>query len=184
MSAQWIQGGGQPLDALKRGSLFATEPRIIGLFCGKWPKKIRHHMGLRHHVASRLLIIHTLLSPSGSKKFTLSFGRISLSGSAHEAYHVCIHIRTRIQTFTLPLHRISLSASVNGALSGSVHEARDMCIHICIRIREIHFVLVVLGPHIFECMCEWGKWHMYTYGSDNFIFSLGRLSLRESVNEA
>ena len=27
---------------------FAKQPLIIGLFCGKWPVKIRHPMGLRH----------------------------------------------------------------------------------------------------------------------------------------
>ena len=31
-------------------SLFAKEPLIIGLFCGKWPVKIRHPMGLCHPV--------------------------------------------------------------------------------------------------------------------------------------
>ena len=36
---------------------FAKEPLIIGLFCGRWPIKIRHPMGLRHPVASRLLRI-------------------------------------------------------------------------------------------------------------------------------
>jgi len=28
--------------------IFAKEPLIIELFCGKWPMKIRHPMGLRH----------------------------------------------------------------------------------------------------------------------------------------
>ena len=37
-------------DALSCRSFSAKQPRIIGLFCGKWPIKIRHPMGLRHHV--------------------------------------------------------------------------------------------------------------------------------------
>jgi len=33
-----------------RMPFFAKEPLIIGLFCGKWPIKIRHPMTLRHPV--------------------------------------------------------------------------------------------------------------------------------------
>jgi len=29
---------------------FVKEPPIIGLFCGKWPVKMKHLMGLRHSV--------------------------------------------------------------------------------------------------------------------------------------
>ena len=32
-------------------SFFTKEPLIIGLFCGKWPIKIRHPMTLRHPVS-------------------------------------------------------------------------------------------------------------------------------------
>ena len=39
-----------PSSALSRRSFFAKEPLIIGLFCEKWPMKIRHHMGLCHPV--------------------------------------------------------------------------------------------------------------------------------------
>jgi len=37
---------------------------IIGLFCGKWPVKIRYHMRLRHsvHVCSPLRISHKCMS--------------------------------------------------------------------------------------------------------------------------
>ena len=35
-------------------SFFAKGPLIIGLFCGKSPIKIRHPMGLRHPVTTRL----------------------------------------------------------------------------------------------------------------------------------
>jgi len=37
------------MDALRCRSLFAKEPLIIGPFCGKWPPKIRHPMGLVDH---------------------------------------------------------------------------------------------------------------------------------------
>ena len=36
-----VQSGENALDALSCRSLFAKEPLIIGLFCGKWPPKIR-----------------------------------------------------------------------------------------------------------------------------------------------
>jgi len=45
-----VQGGDDPLDALNCRSFFAQEPIIIGLFCGKWPVKMRHPMDLRHSV--------------------------------------------------------------------------------------------------------------------------------------
>jgi len=45
-----IQSGEDPQDALSCRSLSAKEPLRIGLFCGKWPVKIRHPMGLRHPV--------------------------------------------------------------------------------------------------------------------------------------
>ena len=47
-----IHGGEDPSDALSCRSFFANEPLMIGLFCGKWPIKIRQPMGLRHPVES------------------------------------------------------------------------------------------------------------------------------------
>jgi len=44
-------GWSRPIDALSCRSLSAKEPLIIGLFCGKWPIKVRHPMGLRHPVS-------------------------------------------------------------------------------------------------------------------------------------
>ena len=38
---------------------FAKEPLIIGLFCGKWPMKIRNLMTLRHPVC-RMTLRHTV----------------------------------------------------------------------------------------------------------------------------
>jgi len=38
----WIQGGEDSWDALSCRSFFAKEPLIIGLFCIKWPMKIRY----------------------------------------------------------------------------------------------------------------------------------------------
>jgi len=49
-----IQGGEDPQDALSCRSFSAKEPLIIGLFCGKWPIKIRHPMDLGHPVAMQL----------------------------------------------------------------------------------------------------------------------------------
>ena len=55
-----IQSGEDPQNALSCRSFFANEPLIIGLFCGKWPLRIRHPMGLRHPVWLVLeYILHT-----------------------------------------------------------------------------------------------------------------------------
>jgi len=43
-------GWRRPIGCLKLQVVFAKEPLIIGLFCGKWPIKIRHPMTLRHFV--------------------------------------------------------------------------------------------------------------------------------------
>jgi len=50
------QGGEDPSDALSCRSFSTKEPLIIGLFCRKWPIKIRHPMGLRHPVLSALYL--------------------------------------------------------------------------------------------------------------------------------
>jgi len=49
------QGGKDSYDALSCWSFSAKEPLITGLFCGKWPAKMRHPMGLRHPVDLSLL---------------------------------------------------------------------------------------------------------------------------------
>jgi len=46
-----LQGGVDAYDALSRRSLSAKEPLIAGLFCGKWPTKIRHPMHLCHPIS-------------------------------------------------------------------------------------------------------------------------------------
>ena len=53
-SNTFVQGGQDPQDALSCRFFFAKKPLIIGLFCGKWPVKIRHPMGLRHSVDAYL----------------------------------------------------------------------------------------------------------------------------------
>jgi len=45
-----IKSGENTQDALKCRLFSAKEPQIIGRFCGKWPMKIRHPMGLCHLV--------------------------------------------------------------------------------------------------------------------------------------
>jgi len=47
-----VQGGEDPQDALSCRSLSLKEPLIIGLYCGKWPIKIRHPMGLCNPVST------------------------------------------------------------------------------------------------------------------------------------
>jgi len=46
-----VQGGQDTEDAWSWRSIFAKEPLIIGLFCGKWLVKIRRLMIFRHPVA-------------------------------------------------------------------------------------------------------------------------------------
>jgi len=54
-----IQRSEDPFDASSCRSFPAKEPLIIGLFCGKWPIKIRHPMGLRHLVShSYMTLLH------------------------------------------------------------------------------------------------------------------------------
>jgi len=50
----------QPIAS--RVSFVAKEPLIIGLFCGKWPMKIRHHITLRHTVQPIAFGVSFLLS--------------------------------------------------------------------------------------------------------------------------
>ena len=50
-----VQGGQDSYNALKCRSFFAKEPLIIGLFCRKWPVKIRHPMGLGRPVSQHAL---------------------------------------------------------------------------------------------------------------------------------
>jgi len=51
-NCSYAQGGEGASNALSCRSLFAKEPLILGLFCGKRPPEIRHPVGLRHPVAS------------------------------------------------------------------------------------------------------------------------------------
>ena len=51
------QGGKDPQDAFNCRSLLAKEPWIIGLFCRKWPVKVRHPMGLCHLNMTRYIYI-------------------------------------------------------------------------------------------------------------------------------
>jgi len=52
-----MQGGEDSQDALSCRLFFAKEPLIIGLFCGKWPMKIRHLMTLRHPVCDMIYLV-------------------------------------------------------------------------------------------------------------------------------
>ena len=56
-----IQAGEDPQDAFSCRSFFAKEPLMIGLFCEKWPVKIRHAMGLRLPVLISWLIYMYIL---------------------------------------------------------------------------------------------------------------------------
>jgi len=59
-----LHGGEEPYDALSCRSFFAKEPLIIGLLCGKWPKKIRHPMGPCYPVHTGLGIRFTRVACS------------------------------------------------------------------------------------------------------------------------
>jgi len=47
---KYVQSGEDAPDTLSSRSFPAKKPRILGLFCGKWPLKIRHSRRLRHPV--------------------------------------------------------------------------------------------------------------------------------------
>ena len=49
------------ITSLSCRSFLAKEPLITGLFCGKWPTKIRHPMTLCHPVTSQLMHEHNYL---------------------------------------------------------------------------------------------------------------------------
>jgi len=61
-------------DALNYRSFSAKEPQIIGLFCGKWPVKIRHPMGLRHLVSvwQRLAVCLIFIGQFSQKSHIIS----------------------------------------------------------------------------------------------------------------
>jgi len=48
-----VAGWWRLIGCLNCRSFFAKEPLIIGLFCEKWPTKIRHPMTLRHPVPTQ-----------------------------------------------------------------------------------------------------------------------------------
>jgi len=54
-----LQGGEDSQDASSCSLFLVKEPLIIGLFCGKWPMKIRNLMTLRHPVC-RMTLRHTV----------------------------------------------------------------------------------------------------------------------------
>jgi len=58
----YIQGGKDPEDALSCRSYSAKELLIMGLFCGKWPIKIRHPLTRRHTVSRSLVVAHSCSS--------------------------------------------------------------------------------------------------------------------------
>jgi len=72
----------RPIGCLKLQVICAKEPLITGLFCRKWPIKIRHPMDLRHPVA---IYVYTYIC-------TIN---VWLNMHASEMYvymYVCVHI--------------------------------------------------------------------------------------------
>jgi len=65
-----LQGGKNAQNAFCRRSLSVKEPRIIGLFCGKWSVKIRHPMHLRHPVMKMSQVQNEEVSVDLTVKFT------------------------------------------------------------------------------------------------------------------
>ena len=90
-----LQGGEDAEDALSCRSLFEKKPLIIGLFCGKWPIKIRHLMGLRHPVVRsyRVSMISRLLQIIGlfCKISSLLWGIFARETCNFEEATNCIH---------------------------------------------------------------------------------------------
>ena len=94
-----IQGGEDPYDALSCRSLSAKAPVIIGFFCGKWPVKIRHPMGLGTSVKNVIHHTHIWISHDlyqWVKSYT------------NESYLICrkvrkkvIHTYEQVMTYTM-----------------------------------------------------------------------------------
>jgi len=78
-------------------SLFAKEPLIVGLFCGKWPMNIRHPMtplslqdGVKRHV---------LWGKShGGRKESCDEERVRVSGKSHVLCNTLQHTSTHCNT--------------------------------------------------------------------------------------
>jgi len=87
---------------------FAKEPLIIGLFCGRWPIKIRHPMGLRHPVAPFSLsfffsrsLSHALIIGFENLRFGIYICRciyIHIYMFIYMYMYIYMHIRTYIYT--------------------------------------------------------------------------------------
>jgi len=88
-------------DALSCRSFFAKEPRITGLFGGKWPIKIRHLMGLRHHVLRMCVWVAVCVScvcPRGNGN-TCSISSWCLYHNQNQ--HIFIHIFNFLNAYSI-----------------------------------------------------------------------------------
>jgi len=80
-----VQGGEDPQDALSCRSFSAKEPLIVGLFCVKWPMKIRHPMNLHHPK-------HTNPNPSLSRRTQTSEIVYTQNSPQNKAGRTCLDI--------------------------------------------------------------------------------------------
>jgi len=86
-------------------SFSAKEPPIIGLFCGKWPVKIRHPVGLRHPVMQPDNIAsthggHQTVKYLDLKIWWFSCGIFCVTGTPFT------HVKTCMQIWGLPRKRL------------------------------------------------------------------------------
>jgi len=89
MTGFLVQGGEDPSDAFTCRSFFAKKALIIRLFCGKWPIKIRHPMGLRHPVLGWFWLFSTSLWRMTSSCVKMQY---RARGMTHSYVMYVIHI--------------------------------------------------------------------------------------------
>ena len=102
------------MNALNCRSLFAKEPLIIGLFCGKWPMKMRHPMTLRHSVL--VMCCDVLLVPQETNN-TLQHITTHCNTS-HTLQHTATHCNTlqHITTHCNTSHTLQHTATHSNTL--------------------------------------------------------------------
>jgi len=82
-------GWRRPIGYLKLQAISRKEPLIIVVFCGKWPMKIRHPMGLRHPVWE-FFIPFCLRNFFGESSFEFEIGKHGVLVCVRAHMRVCL----------------------------------------------------------------------------------------------
>jgi len=139
-----IEGGEDPLDALSCRSFFAKEPLIIWLFCGKWPMKIRHPVGLRHSVSADAY----LSADTATHRNTLQHTATHRNTLQHTAYlsamYTCVYLLcTRVYIQPIRWN----TAAIYVWMSHVIHMKESWNVH--------KWVMLYMCMLLVTCMNEW-----------------------------